>query len=112
MKFLMRETFANPSHIIHSYGGVHQLKDQSIFVSLAMPNHLQDYEQTQEDKDDAKEIEELTTSWVNSEPSPHNAPITLNENMNIDTEGDNYIDVLKFFHKSCYHREIFSGIFS
>jgi hypothetical protein len=27
MKFLMRDTFANPSHIISSYGEVHQLED-------------------------------------------------------------------------------------
>jgi hypothetical protein len=41
---------------------MHQLEDQSIVVSLAMPNLLQDYEQKPEDKDDAKENEELTTS--------------------------------------------------
>jgi hypothetical protein len=75
IKFLMRETFANLSHIINSYNEVHQLENQSIVVSLAMPNVLQDYEQTQEDKDNVKEIEELTTSCANSEPSLHNAPI-------------------------------------
>ena len=41
MKFFMRKTFANPSHIINS-NDVHQLEDQSIVVSLAMTNLLQD----------------------------------------------------------------------
>jgi hypothetical protein len=82
MKFLMRETFANPSHTINSYDEVHQLEDQSIVVSLAMPTLLQDYEQKLEDKDDVKENEELTTSCANSEPSLHNAPITPAENEN------------------------------
>ena len=65
MKFLMRETFANPYHIVNSYDEVFQLEDQSIIVSLAMTNLLQDSEQTQEDKDDGKQNEELTTSCEN-----------------------------------------------
>jgi hypothetical protein len=119
MKFLMREIFANPSHIISSYDEVHQLEDQPIIVSLAMPNLLQDYKQKPEDKDDAKENEEHKTSCANSEPSLHNAPITLAENENTGnahgatlTEGENYLDVLNFFHNSCYHRAIVSGTFS
>ena len=70
MKILTRETFASPSHIVNSYDEVFQLEDQSIVVSLAMTNLLQNSEQTQEDKDDAKQNEELTTSCANSEPSP------------------------------------------
>ena len=73
MKILMRETFASPSHIVNSYDEVFQLEDQSIVVSLVMTNLLQNSEQTQEDKDDAKQNEELTTSCANSEPSPHNS---------------------------------------
>ena len=80
MKILMRETFSSPSHIVNSYDEVFQLEDQSIVLSLAMTKLLQDSEQTQEDKDDAKENEELTTSCVNSEPSPHNSPSTPTEN--------------------------------
>ena len=76
MKILMRETFSSPSHIVNSYDEVFQLEDQSIVLSLAMTKLLQDSEQTQEDKDDAKQNEELTTSCTNSEPSSHNAPIT------------------------------------
>ena len=71
MNILMRETFASPSHIVNSYDEVFQLEDQSIIVSLAMTNLLQDSEQTQVEKDDAKENEELTTSCANLEPSPH-----------------------------------------
>jgi hypothetical protein len=65
-----------------------------------MPTFL-DYEQTQEDKDDAKENDELTTSCVNSEPSLHYASITPTENENIGNahsatlaEGENFLDVL------------------
>ena len=83
MKILVRETFASPSHIVNSYDEVFQLEDQSIVLSLAMTKLLQDSEQTQEDKDDAKQNEELTTSCANSEPSSYNAPITPAENMNI-----------------------------
>ena len=100
MKILMRETFPSPSHIVNSYDEVFQLEDQSIVVYLAMTNLLQDSEQMQEDKDDAKQNEELTTSCANSEPSSHNAPITPAENMNIGnahgatlTEGETSLDV-------------------
>ena len=94
---------------------MHQLEDQSILVSLAFPNHLQDYEQTQEDKDDAKEYEELTTSGANSEPSLSNAPIIPAENENTGnahgatlTKGENYLDVMIFFRKLCFYRETIS----
>ena len=100
MNFFMRETFANPYHIVNSYDKVFQLEDHSIVVSPAVPNLLQDSEQTQEDKDDAKQNEELTTSCANLEPSSHNAPITPAENMNIGnahgatlTEGETSLDV-------------------
>ena len=73
MKIHMRETFASPSYIVNSYDEVFQLEDQSIVVSLVMTNLLQNSEQTQEDKDDAKQNKELTTSCANSEPSPHNS---------------------------------------
>ena len=82
---------------------MHQLEDQSIIVSLAFPNYLQDYEQTQEDKDDAKQNEELTTSCANSEPSPHNSRSTLakneskgNERKATLTYGATSLDVLNF----------------
>ena len=61
----MRETSANPSHIINTYDEVHQLEGQSIVVSLGMLNLLQDYEQTEQDKDKAKQNEEPTTSCAN-----------------------------------------------
>lgn len=100
MKFLMRETFANPYHIVNSYDKVFQLEDHSIVVSPAVPNLMQDSGQTQVDKDDAKQNEELTTSCANSEPSSHNAPITHAKNMNIGnahgatlTEGEASLDV-------------------
>ena len=47
MKILMRESFVNPPPALNSYDEVHNLEDQSIVVSLAMPNLLQDYEQKQ-----------------------------------------------------------------
>ena len=83
MNFFMRETFANPYHIVNSYDEVFQLEDHSIVVSPTVPNLLQDSEQMQEEKDDTKQNEELTTSCANLEPSSHNAPITPAENMNI-----------------------------
>ena len=61
----MRENFVNAPPSLNSYDEVTQLEDQSIVVSLAMTNLLQDSEQTQEDKDCAKENEELTTSCAN-----------------------------------------------
>ena len=103
MNFFMRETFANPYHIVNSYDEVFQLEDQSIVVYLAMTNLLQDSEQMQEDKDDAKQNEELTTSCANSEPSPHNSRSTLAENESKGnerkatlTDGATSLDVLNF----------------
>jgi len=103
MKFVMRENFVNPSLVINSNDEVFQLEDQSIVVSLAMTNLLQDSEQTQEDKDCAKENEELTTSCANSEPSPHNSPSTPaeneskgNESIATLTDGETSLDVLNF----------------
>ena len=103
MKIHMRETFASPSHIVNSYDEVFQLEDQSIVVYLAMTNLVQDSEQTQEDKDDAKQNEELTTSCANSEPSPHNSRSTLakneskgNERKATLTDGATSLDVLNF----------------
>jgi len=50
-----------------------------------------------------KENAELTTSYENSKPSPHNAPTTPAGNVNIGNahgatlkEGENYLDVLNF----------------
>ena len=103
MKILMRETFVSPSHIVNSYDEVFQLEGHSIVVSPTVPNLLQDSEQTQEDKDDAKQNEELTTSCANSKPLDYNAPITPAENNGIGnthdathTEGESSLDVLKF----------------
>ena len=54
MKIVMKENFVNPSLVINSNDEVFQLEDQSIVVSLAMANLLQDSEQMQEDKDHYK----------------------------------------------------------
>jgi len=54
MKIVMSENFVNPSLVINSNDEVFQLEDQSIVVSLAMANLLQDSEQMQEDKDHYK----------------------------------------------------------
>ena len=40
MKLLMRETLINTPPALNSYDEVHNLEDQSIVVSLAMPNLL------------------------------------------------------------------------
>ena len=85
MKLLMQETFVNTPPALNSYDEVHNLEDQSIVVSLAPPNLLQDSEQKQEDKDDMDKNEELTSSCENSEPSLHNAPITPAE---IESKGN------------------------
>jgi len=85
MKLLMRETFVNANPALNSYDEVHNLEDQSIVVSLAPPNLLQDSEQKQEDKDDMNKNEELTSSGENSDPSLHNAPITPAE---IESKGN------------------------
>ena len=71
MKLLMRETFVNASPALNSYDEVYNLEDQSIVVSLAPPNLLQDSEQKEEDKDDMDKIEELTSSCENSKLSLH-----------------------------------------
>ena len=81
----MRETFVNAPPTLTSYDEVHNLEDQSIVVSPAPPNLLQDSEQKQEDKVDMDKNEELTSSCENSEPSFHNAPITSAE---IESKGN------------------------
>ena len=93
MKLLMRETFVNPPPALISYDEVQKIEDQSIVVSLAMPNLLQDADQKQEDKNNMEENEELTSSCESSEPSLHNAPITTAATL---TEGENSLDVLNF----------------
>ena len=60
---------------------MNNIVDQSIVVSLAPPNFLQDAEQKEEDTDDMEENEVLATSCANLEPSLHNAPITSSENI-------------------------------
>lgn len=94
----MKEIFVSPPN---SYDEVNNLEDQSIVVSLAPPNLLQDAEQKQKDNDNVEENEELTTSCESSEPLLHNAPNTPTENTgNADgatlMEGENYIDVQTF----------------
>ena len=93
MKLFMRETFVNPPPALNSYDEVQNIEDQSIVVSLATPNLLQDADQKQEDKNDMEENEELTSSCASSEPSLHNAPITTAATL---TEGENSLDVLNF----------------
>jgi hypothetical protein len=61
---------------------VHHLEEESIVIPLAMTNLLQNNVHKRED--DVEENEELTTSYANSEPSLHHAPITPAEN----TEGE------------------------
>jgi hypothetical protein len=61
----------------------------------------QDAHHQQVDTDDIKENEELTSSCANSEPSLHNAPNTLTENIGIVhgaavTEGENCVNMLNF----------------
>jgi hypothetical protein len=45
IKILMRETFVHPPSTLNSNDEVPNSEDQSIVVSLAPPNHLQDSEQ-------------------------------------------------------------------
>jgi hypothetical protein len=95
----MRETFVHPSSILNSNDEVPKLEDQSIVVSLAPPNLLQDSEQKQEDKDDMEENEDLTSSCENSEPPLHNAPDTSiddtgNDHGAIFTDGENCHNML------------------
>ena len=101
MKLLMRESFVNPPPALNSYDEGKNIEDQSIVVSLATPNLLQDADQKQEDKNDMEENEELTFSCAGSEPSLHNAPINPAENIGNNhgatlTEGENSLDVLTF----------------
>ena len=74
----MWETFVNPPPVLTSYAKVHHLEEEFVVIPLAMTNLLQDNIHKQED--DMEENEELITSYANSEPSLHNAPITLAEN--------------------------------
>ena len=67
MKLFMRETFVNPPPVLTSYAELHYLEEESIVIPLAMTNLLQDNVYKQEDN--MEENEELTTSYVNSEPS-------------------------------------------
>jgi len=78
---------------LNSYDEVQNIEDQSIVISLATPNLLQDADQKQEDKNDMEENEELTSSCASSEPSLNNAPITTTAT---STEGENSLDVLNF----------------
>ena len=64
MKLLMRETFVNAPSILNSYDEVNHLEEESVVISLAMPNFLQDNVHKQED--DMEEPEVLTTSCENS----------------------------------------------
>ena len=108
----MRENFVNPSLVINSNDEVHQL-DQSLVIPPAMANLLQD--NVQKSEDDMTEKEMLTASCENSEPSTiisaeheskgnaHDAKLT---------EGESSLDVLIFFHQSCYDRANFSGAFA
>ena len=82
-----------------SYAEVHHLEEESVVIPLAMTNLLQNNVHKRED--DVEENEELTTSYANSEPSLHHAPITPAENTDNAhgptlTEGENYLNVLKF----------------
>ncbi|WP_323162572.1 hypothetical protein, partial [Pseudomonas rhodesiae] len=72
-------------------------------VSLVVPNLSQDFEHKQEETDDVRENEELTSSCSNSEPSLSNAPITPAATENAGnahgatlTEGESCLDVLNF----------------
>ena len=65
-----------------SYAEVHHLEEESIIIPLAMTNLLHDNIHKRED--DMEENEELTTSYANSEPSLHNAPVTPAENTGYD----------------------------
>ena len=73
------------------------LEEQSLVLSLVMPNLLQDNVQKLEDS--VAENEMLTTSCAISEPSLHNAPITPAEieskgNAHGVTDGETCFDVL------------------
>ena len=99
MKLLMRETFVNPPPVLTSYAEVHHLEEESIVIPFAMTNLLQNNVYKRED--DVEENEELTTSYANSEPSLHNAPITPAENTGNAhgatlREGEKCFNVLNF----------------
>ena len=70
MKLLMRETFVCSPSALNLYDLVHHLEEESLVIPLAMTNLLQDNVHKRED--DVEEIEELTTSCPNLEPSLHN----------------------------------------
>ena len=91
MKIVMRENFVNPSLVINANDEVNHLEEESIVISLAIPNFLQDNVHKQED--DMEDHRELTSSCASSEPSLHNAPITTTAT---STEGENSLDVLNF----------------
>jgi hypothetical protein len=96
----MRETFVNPPPILTSFDEVHCLEEGLVVIPLAMTNLLQDNVYKRED--DMEENEELTTSYANSEPSLHNAPITPAENTGNAhgptlMEGENCLNVLNFY---------------
>ena len=64
-----------------------------------------------------EENDELTTSYANSEPTLHNAPITPTENIGNAhgatlMEGEKCFNVLNFSTKSCYPRAIVGGTLS
>ena len=99
MKLFMRETFVNVPSALNSYDEVNHLEEESVVISLAMSNLLQDNVHNQED--DMEDHGDLTTSCANSGPSLHNAPINPAENIGNAhgatlTEGENYLDVLHF----------------
>ena len=106
MKLLMHETFVNPPPALNSYDVVQNIEVQSIVVSLATPNLLQDADQKKEDKNDMEENEELTSSCASSEPSLHNAPITTTAT---STEGENSLDVLNFSTNHAFDKATISG---
>ena len=60
MKLLMRENFVKPPPVLTSYAEVHYLEEESVIISLAMTNLLQDNVHKRED--DMEENDELTTS--------------------------------------------------
>ena len=69
MKIVMRENFVNPSLVINSNDEMNHLEEESIVISLAIPNFLQDNVHKQED--DMDKTEELTSSCENSKLSLH-----------------------------------------
>ena len=99
IKNFMRENFVNAPPSLNSYDEVTHLEEESVVISLAMPNLLQDNVHKQ--KDDIEDHEDLTTLCANSEH--YNAPITPAENNDIGNthgatlmEGESSLDVLKF----------------